>query len=152
MFGKSGNGESGVPILGGGTSSGGGGGGGGASSSTTPGSGGTTAPPGNLPPKAKLLAAADKVPVGGAAGFTDPFTGNPAYCLQPKSGHFQAFSAICTHQGCTVQYVQSADEFQCPCHGSRYSASTGAVLQGPAQLPLSPIGIDESGGNLYVLD
>jgi thiosulfate dehydrogenase [quinone] large subunit len=91
------------------------------------------------------------VPVGGAALFTDPKLQSPAYVLQPKSGRFVAFSAICTHEGCTVNFDKSAEEFVCPCHGSIYNATTGAVLQGPAPSPLPSIPVAEgSDGRLYV--
>jgi thiosulfate dehydrogenase [quinone] large subunit len=110
---------------------------------------GTTTPKSTVP-HGKLLGAATAVPVGGALGFTDPFQNIPAYVLQPKAGEYVAFSAICTHAGCTVAFVQSAEEFQCPCHGSIYSAATGDVIQGPAPLPLPAIRVVESGGDLYV--
>jgi Rieske Fe-S protein len=43
---------------------------------------------------------------------------------------FNAFTAICTHEQCTVTGFQSGT-FVCPCHGSQYNTS-GAVVQGPA--------------------
>jgi Rieske Fe-S protein len=47
---------------------------------------------------------------------------------------FNAFSAACTHQQCTISgFVGSS--FVCPCHGSRFSTS-GAVENGPATRPL----------------
>jgi Rieske Fe-S protein len=67
--------------------------------------------------------------------------------IQPSSGVFKAFSAICPHQGCTVGY--GGGQFQCPCHGSTFDGSTGAVLSGPAQSGLSPIAITVSGGQIY---
>jgi thiosulfate dehydrogenase [quinone] large subunit len=96
--------------------------------------------------------AADSVSVGSGVLFTDPNTGAPAFALQPHAGHFVAFSAVCTHAGCTVGYRAANDEFVCPCHGSVYNAATGAVIQGPAPLPLPKITISESGGELYVAD
>ena len=102
--------------------------------------------------RGKLIRPARAVAVGGAAPFTDPFQGIPAYLVQPREGAFVAFSAVCTHAGCTVAFVQSAEQFQCPCHGSIYSASTGEVIQGPASRPLPAIDIDVSGGNVYVTD
>jgi thiosulfate dehydrogenase [quinone] large subunit len=113
---------------------------------------GTTGTSSGAQPKGKFLKVASAIPVGGAAGFTDPFQGIPAYVVQPRAGAFVAFSAVCTHAGCTVAFVESAEQFQCPCHGSIYSASTGEVIQGPALLPLPSIGLDISGGDLYVTD
>jgi thiosulfate dehydrogenase [quinone] large subunit len=122
---------------------------------TTPGGSGastTTVASGGPKPKGKLLGPASAVAVGGGVGFTDPFQSIPAYIVQPKKGEFLAFSAVCTHAGCTVSFVQSAEQFQCPCHGSIYSALTGDVIQGPAPRPLPAIGIELSGTDLYVTD
>ena len=55
----------------------------------------------------------------------------------PAAGTIVAFTAICTHMGCTV--MPAGTEFQCPCHGSVYNAATGAVMQGPAPAPLAKI-------------
>ena len=91
---------------------------------------------------------ASGVSVGGAASFSDPGTGHPAYVLQPVRGRFIAFDATCTHQGCPVQLVGS--EFRCPCHGAVFNAGTGAVVQGPARRPLRAIPIQEGAdGQLY---
>jgi cytochrome b6-f complex iron-sulfur subunit len=46
-----------------------------------------------------------------------------------------ALSAICTHEGCLNEYDASGHSLDCPCHGSSFSL-TGAVLAGPARLPL----------------
>lgn len=43
---------------------------------------------------------------------------------------FNAFTAICTHEGCTITGFQSG-AFVCPCHGSQFN-TTGQVQQGPA--------------------
>lgn len=45
-------------------------------------------------------------------------------------------NAVCTHLGCVVPWSAAANKFQCPCHGSQY-APTGAVVRGPAPLPLA---------------
>jgi thiosulfate dehydrogenase [quinone] large subunit len=111
---------------------------------------GNTGSSGGGNPKGTLIGPAKDVPVGGAAGFTDPASGNPAYALQPTAGHFTAFSAVCTHAGCTVAFDKASFTFNCPCHGSRYDAANGSVLQGPAAAPLPAIPIAEgSNGQLY---
>ncbi len=126
-----------VPSLGGGGNTGSG------SSTTT-----TTAS--GAPHRGPALGPASAVPVGGAATFTDAAAGGPCYLLQPKAGHFVAFSRICTHEACTVNFVQSAEQFQCPCHGSVYDAATGQVLSGPAPLPLPSVPVVEVGGTIYL--
>jgi thiosulfate dehydrogenase [quinone] large subunit len=93
---------------------------------------------------------ASGVPVGGAASFQDPRSGDPAIVLQPKAGQFLAFDAVCPHAGCTVDFDQSQDILVCPCHGSLFNAATGAVEQGPAATGLQPISVTESSGELFV--
>jgi thiosulfate dehydrogenase (quinone) large subunit len=105
-----------------------------------------------LPAGARLIGHTAEVPVRGALFFTDPAQDIPAYALQPTSGTYVAFSAICTHAGCTVGFDKSAERFVCPCHGSEFNATTGAVLQGPAELPLPRIALVEHDGGLYATD
>ena len=53
----------------------------------------------------------------------------------PKKGVFKCFTAVCTHQGCTVAGV-SGGRIHCPCHGSQFSATTGKAVHGPAKRAL----------------
>lgn len=96
--------------------------------------------------KQKAAALAD-VPVGGSAIVT---VGKDKVALsQPSDGTVKAFSAICTHQGCVVKAAEK--ELDCPCHGSRFDAETGKVLEGPAQTPLPEYSATVSGGDVYVV-
>jgi glycine/D-amino acid oxidase-like deaminating enzyme/nitrite reductase/ring-hydroxylating ferredoxin subunit len=54
-----------------------------------------------------------------------------------EHGQLHAVSAICTHQGCTVEFNPVEATWDCPCHGSRY-ATDGSVIQGPAAENLAP--------------
>ena len=76
------------------------------------------------------IKAAD-VPVGGGRVFD----ALKVVVTQPTQGEYKAFSAVCTHQGCTVAGVEGG-RIVCPCHGSQFDISTGAVVQGPATQPL----------------
>lgn len=49
---------------------------------------------------------------------------------------YYALNAVCTHLGCVVPWNKAENKFKCPCHGSQYSP-TGAVVRGPAPLPLA---------------
>jgi thiosulfate dehydrogenase [quinone] large subunit len=110
----------------------------------------TTVVPNNPPGSA--LGPAKDVPVGGSASFTDPATGDPGIVIQQKAGHFVAFDAVCPHAGCTVGYSAANDLIVCPCHGSEFNPSTGAVVAGPAPHGLRPIAVAEGGnGELYVV-
>ncbi len=60
-----------------------------------------------------------------------------------------AINATCTHLGCLVK--QSATGFDCPCHGSRYTAS-GIVTQGPAMQPLNHSALSINPEGKVVLD
>lgn len=76
--------------------------------------------------KAKVLA-------DGAHMFS--FNGRPAILLQKAPGEFVALSAVCTHLGCIVKWIDADQELLCPCHGGRFSTA-GAVLGGPPPAPL----------------
>jgi Rieske Fe-S protein len=77
-----------------------------------------------------VLAKTGSIPVRGGKIIKGKYV-----VTQPTKGVFRAFSAKCTHQGCAVASV-SGGTINCPCHGSKFKISTGAVAQGPAAKPL----------------
>jgi Rieske Fe-S protein len=92
-----------------------------------------------------VVAAAD-VPLGGGVIAADL----GVVVTQPSDGQFRGFSAICTHQGCTVASVEGGT-INCPCHGSRFSIEDGSVVQAAQglspdqQSPLPEVGITVDG-------
>lgn len=64
-------------------------------------------------------------------------TANGASLIVVRTGATtaKAVSAICSHQGCDVNYNKPTNDFECPCHGSRFALS-GKVTHGPAQAAL----------------
>jgi nitrite reductase/ring-hydroxylating ferredoxin subunit len=90
------------------------------------------------------LAAAD-VPVGGGTILKD----EKVVVTQPTKGEFKAFTAICTHQGCTVGSV-TGGEIVCPCHDSHFSITDGSALSGPASAPLAAKKVSVTGGRISV--
>ena len=91
------------------------------------------------------LAQVADVPVGGAVAATGS-DGKPVIVAQPEEGTVVAFSAICTHNGCTVAPAEKM--FKCPCHGSTYDLATGKNTGGPAPRPLTEIPVKISGGEV----
>ncbi len=94
---------------------------------------------------ANALAATSDIPVGGGTIFTGP----KVVVTQPTANEFKAFSAVCTHMGCIVSQVSNGT-IDCPCHGSQYSITTGAVVGGPAPMPLPAEHIKVSGGSIFL--
>jgi Rieske Fe-S protein len=78
-----------------------------------------------------VLGAAREVPVGGGMIFTAA----RVVVTQPARGQYRAFSAVCTHVGCILNQV-TGGTINCPCHGSRFTITSGAVVAGPAPTPL----------------
>ncbi|MFF7476401.1 Rieske 2Fe-2S domain-containing protein [Streptomyces sp. NPDC008092] len=91
----------------------------------------------------KALAQTSDIPEGGGTIFKD----QKIVVTQPTAGEFKAFSAICTHMGCTVDKVADGT-IDCPCHGSKYHIADGSVAHGPATRPLPAETITVSGNSI----
>jgi Rieske Fe-S protein len=83
------------------------------------------------------------LPVGGTASAE--LGGTPILLSRPSEGEVKAFSAICTHQRCTV-----AADFGCACHGSMFDPETGEPTQGPALDPLAELTVTLDGDSILV--
>ena len=92
---------------------------------------------------ADALAKTSDIPVDGGKVFN----AQKVVVTQPKQGDFKAFTAICTHMGCTVSKVQNGS-IMCPCHGSKFSAADGSVQGGPATSPLAAKQIKVDGDSI----
>ncbi len=93
----------------------------------------------------KAIAAESDVAPGGAVKFKD--RGRDAVLVHLDGGEFVAYSAVCTHAGCTVAYKNA--QLACPCHGSIFDPANGAeVVSGPAQTPLPEIPIRVQDGQI----
>lgn len=89
--------------------------------------------------------------VGQGLPFTYPADGSPAWVVRPSTDSFVAFSAVCTHAGCTVDYDPGGHAFVCPCHNGVYDGRTGQVLAGPPPAPLTPYPVRVVDGQIRVL-
>src|ERR671910_955678 len=70
--------------------------------------------------------------------------GRQTAVFRDAAGRTYELSPRCTHMGCTVDWNDPAQTWDCPCHGSRFSFD-GSVVHGPAKEPLERIGGDRPG-------
>ena len=93
----------------------------------------------------RVIAQESEVTPGSAVEFEDG--GKDAILVHVDGGRFVAYSAVCTHAGCTVAYRNS--QLACPCHGSIFDPANGAaVVSGPAQRPLPEIPVQVRNGEV----
>lgn len=87
---------------------------------------------GNPIPATQILA---EVP--GSRALVAGVGGEPTYLTVNEDHTLDSIGILdnCTHLGCTFPWNTHDQQFQCPCHGSRY-APDGSVIRGPAPLPL----------------
>ncbi|MBW0108841.1 Rieske (2Fe-2S) protein [Pseudonocardia saturnea] len=100
------------------------------------------APTAASPPGTPVASTSD-IPVGGGRIFGE----YDLVVTQPSAGTWAAFSATCTHQSCTVATVDGGS-IVCPCHGSKFAITDGAVTTGPATRPLPPKAITVTGTSI----
>ncbi|WP_072620338.1 cytochrome b6-f complex iron-sulfur subunit [Spirulina major] len=83
-------------------------------------------------PASQILAEAP-----GSRALVAGLAGEPTYLIVKEDHSLDRMGIVdnCTHLGCTFPWNGRDQEFQCPCHGSRY-APDGSVVRGPAPLPL----------------
>ena len=66
-------------------------------------------------------------------------------------GHLRAFDDTCTHAGCSLATGElEGTTVTCPCHGSNFDVASGAVLRGPARLPVRSRSVQVEGEDLMV--
>lgn len=66
-------------------------------------------------------------------------------------GHLFAFDNTCTHRGCSLAEGELAGTtVTCPCHGSQFDVTSGAVIRGPAQQPVRARSVEADGEDLLV--
>ncbi len=93
-----------------------------------------------VPPKVKEVTTASVVAAKASdlapnTGKIVPFGGKPAIVLRTPDGEVRAFTAVCTHLACTVQYRSDLTHIWCACHDGHYDLH-GQVLAGPPPRPL----------------
>jgi menaquinol-cytochrome c reductase iron-sulfur subunit len=87
---------------------------------------------------------ASTVPWAGYAGKT------AAWLRRDGASAFTCFSVNCTHLGCPVRWIDTAQLFMCPCHGGVYYQD-GSVAAGPPPQPLPRYDVRVRDGSVEVL-
>jgi len=77
------------------------------------------------------------------------FGSKPGILVRLPSGEWRAFSAVCTHLQCTVQYRSDHEEIWCPCHNGYYDL-TGRNVSGPPPAPLEAYDVVVKGDDVVV--
>ena len=79
-----------------------------------------------------------------------PVNDKPVIVVNTAQGGLKAFSAICTHLGCIVEWDQPRRFILCPCHDGRFNPINGAVISGPPPTPLPELPVSVDGDTVYV--
>lgn len=87
-----------------------------------------------------------ELPIGGTKAIT--YGGISVLVLRTKES-LRAFSLVCTHLGCLVEWQKDKSEFYCPCHDGRYD-EFGDVLAGPPPIPLEQFPVQVDGDTVTV--
>jgi len=90
--------------------------------------------------------ALSELPIGGVKTIT--YGGSPVIVLRTTES-IRAFSMICTHLGCLVQWQEGQKEFYCPCHDGRFD-QFGEVIAGPPPVPLEQIAVSVQGERVTI--
>lgn len=94
-----------------------------------------------------VAAKVGEIPVN--AGKVFRFGNKPGILIHKQTGEYVAFSAICTHLDCTVQYRDDFKHIWCACHNGHFDL-TGKNIAGPPPRPLEAYKVDISGEDIVV--
>jgi cytochrome b6-f complex iron-sulfur subunit len=77
------------------------------------------------------------------------FGSRPGILIRTASGELRAFSAVCTHLNCTVQYRADVSHIWCACHNGHYDLN-GKNIEGPPPRPLDNFVVNVRGNQIVV--
>ena len=83
------------------------------------------------------------------SGKTFPFGSRPAIVVHTPAGQLRAFSAVCTHLQCIVQYRSDVEHIWCACHNGHFDLS-GRNVSGPPPKPLEEYDVSVRGDDVIV--
>jgi Rieske Fe-S protein len=88
-----------------------------------------------------------EVPVNSGKIFK--FGSKPGIVVRTESGELKAFSAVCTHLDCIVQYKSDTKNIWCACHNGQYNLN-GKNIGGPPPRPLEEYKVNTRGDEIVV--
>ena len=88
----------------------------------------------------------EDIPVGGAKKV---IVGGSALLIIRTASEFKAYSAICTHLGCIVDWDAPKKEIVCPCHAGTFDVE-GRNVSGPPPKPLAAYQVHVADGKIFV--
>jgi cytochrome b6-f complex iron-sulfur subunit len=94
-----------------------------------------------------VAAKVSEVPVNSGKIFK--FGNKPGILVHTATGEFKAFSAVCTHLECIVQYKSDTKQIWCACHNGQYNLS-GKNVGGPPPRPLEEYKVNKRGDDVVV--
>lgn len=84
------------------------------------------------------------------AGKIFRFGNKPGILVRTPEGEYRAFSAVCTHLQCTVQYREDFKHIWCACHNAHFDL-TGRNIAGPPPRPLEEYRVEIRGGDVIAI-
>ena len=87
--------------------------------------------------------------LGSNEGKVFRFGSRPGLLIRLPSGEYRAFSAVCAHLQCTVQYRSDLSQIWCACHNGMFNLN-GEVLSGPPPAPLETYQVAVRGDEIVV--
>ena len=73
----------------------------------------------------------------------------PVLLVRTGETEWRAFSAVCSHLNCTVQYQEANHQIWCACHNGHYDLE-GRNIAGPPPRPLTPFDINLNGDEIVI--
>ena len=77
------------------------------------------------------------------------FGSKPGILVRTEAGELKAFSAVCTHLECIVQYRPDTKQIWCACHNGQYNLS-GKNIGGPPPRPLEEYKVNTRGDEIVI--
>jgi Rieske Fe-S protein len=107
-------------------------------------------PPAVAEPASRSVVAAKLDELKPNSGKIFKFGARPALLVRTAEGEYRAFSAVCTHLNCTVQFREDLHQVWCACHNGLFDLN-GRNVSGPPPRPLETFQVNVQGEDVVVM-